>query len=39
VRWWEVDVTDYAIRALALVGLAGNVKVPSPEAQEARWAA
>jgi stearoyl-CoA desaturase (delta-9 desaturase) len=34
LRWWEIDMTWYAIRALSLVGLAWNVKVPSSEALE-----
>jgi stearoyl-CoA desaturase (delta-9 desaturase) len=34
LSWWEVDVSYYVIRALALVGLAWNLKIPSAEAQE-----
>lgn len=30
LRWFEVDVTWYAIRALALVRLARNIRVPTP---------
>jgi stearoyl-CoA desaturase (delta-9 desaturase) len=30
LRWWEVDVTFWAIQALAWVGLAHSVKVPEP---------
>jgi len=33
LRWWQVDVSYYVIRGLALVGLAWNVKVPSRDAQ------
>ena len=29
-RWWEVDVVYLTIRALAAVGLAGNVAMPRP---------
>jgi stearoyl-CoA desaturase (delta-9 desaturase) len=31
-RWWQIDVSYYVIRALALVGLAWNVKTPSTSA-------
>ena len=33
LRWWEIDISYYVIRAQALLGLAWNVKVPSKEAQ------
>jgi len=33
LRWWQIDVTYYVIRALALFGLAWQVKVPSRQAQ------
>ena len=33
LRWWEIDVSYWVIRALAFFGLAWNVKLPSPEAQ------
>jgi stearoyl-CoA desaturase (Delta-9 desaturase) len=33
LRWWQVDVSYYVIRALALLGLAGQVKLPSGQAQ------
>ena len=29
LRWWQIDVSYYVIRALALVGLAWKVKVPA----------
>jgi stearoyl-CoA desaturase (delta-9 desaturase) len=32
LRWWQLDVSYWIIRALALVGLARNVKVPSAKA-------
>jgi stearoyl-CoA desaturase (delta-9 desaturase) len=33
LRWWEIDVSYYwLIRALAAVGLAWNVKLPSKQA-------
>lgn len=33
LRWWQADVSYWVIRALALVGLAWNVKLPTAEAQ------
>ena len=33
LRWWQVDVSYYLIRLLALCGLAWNVKLPSRDAQ------
>jgi stearoyl-CoA desaturase (Delta-9 desaturase) len=33
LRWWEVDVSYWVIRALALLGLAWNVKLPTKQAQ------
>jgi stearoyl-CoA desaturase (delta-9 desaturase) len=29
LKWWEIDISGYVIRALEKVGLAWNVKVPS----------
>ena len=34
LRWWQPDASYWFIRALQLVGLAWNVKVPSKEAQQ-----
>jgi stearoyl-CoA desaturase (delta-9 desaturase) len=34
LRWWQLDVSYWIIRGLALVGLAWDVKLPSPQAQE-----
>jgi stearoyl-CoA desaturase (delta-9 desaturase) len=34
LRWWQIDVSYYLIRLLALVGLAWNVRLPSDEAQQ-----
>jgi stearoyl-CoA desaturase (delta-9 desaturase) len=31
LRWWQVDVSYYVIRLMALVGLAWKVRVPSPQ--------
>lgn len=31
LRWWEIDVSYWVLRALALVGLAWKVKLPSAE--------
>ena len=31
LRWWQLDVTYMIIRGMALVGLARDVRVPSPE--------
>ncbi len=31
LRWWQIDVSYYVIRALALVGLAWKVRVPTTE--------
>lgn len=36
LRWWEIDLAYLFIRALELVGLARRVRVPSPQAIEAR---
>ncbi|WP_020472036.1 acyl-CoA desaturase [Zavarzinella formosa] len=33
LRWWELDVSYWVIRALAFFGLAWNLKLPSKEAQ------
>ena len=33
LRWWQIDVSYWLIRVLALVGLAWNLKVPTVEAQ------
>jgi stearoyl-CoA desaturase (delta-9 desaturase) len=33
LRWWQVDVSYGVIRALALLGLAWNVKLPSRQAR------
>jgi stearoyl-CoA desaturase (delta-9 desaturase) len=33
LRWWQVDVSYWVIRTLALVGLAWNVRVPTKQAQ------
>jgi len=29
LRWWQMDVGYWVIRALSLVGLAWNVKLPA----------
>jgi len=28
LRWWQIDVSYYCIRALALLGLAWKVRLP-----------
>jgi stearoyl-CoA desaturase (delta-9 desaturase) len=33
LRWWQIDISFYVIRTLALLGLAQGVKVPSKQAQ------
>lgn len=33
LRWWQVDISYYVIRALTSVGLAWDVKLPTAEAQ------
>jgi len=33
LRWWEIDVSWWVIRVLAVFGLAWNVKLPSIQAQ------
>lgn len=33
LRWWQLDVSYYVIRALALVGLAWDVRLPTQQAQ------
>jgi stearoyl-CoA desaturase (delta-9 desaturase) len=35
LRWWQPDVSYWVIRALAVVGLARNLKLPSKAAQAA----
>jgi len=32
LRWWEIDASYWVIRALASVGLAWNIKLPSKQA-------
>ena len=36
MRWWEIDVTWFAIQLLSLIGVARGVLVPPPETQERR---
>jgi stearoyl-CoA desaturase (delta-9 desaturase) len=36
--WWQIDVSYWIIRGLALLGLASKVKVPAPEAIMAKRA-
>ena len=31
LRWWQLDVSYLIIRAMALVGLARDIRIPSPE--------
>jgi stearoyl-CoA desaturase (delta-9 desaturase) len=38
LRWWQVDVSYWVIRALAVFRLAWDVKLPSAQAQASRWA-
>jgi len=33
LRWWQIDVSYYVIRLLALLGLAWQVKIPSGQAR------
>ncbi len=33
LRWWQIDVSYWVIRTLALLGLAWNLKLPTKEAQ------
>lgn len=33
LRWWQIDVSYWLIRTLALLGLAWNLKLPTAEAQ------
>jgi stearoyl-CoA desaturase (delta-9 desaturase) len=33
LQWWQIDVSYWVIRILALLGLAWNVKLPTEEAQ------
>jgi stearoyl-CoA desaturase (delta-9 desaturase) len=35
LRWWQIDVSYYVIRALAWVHLAWDVRLPSKKAQAA----
>ena len=39
LRWWEIDISAWVIRAMEMVGLAWNVVRISPERQAARAAA
>lgn len=34
LRWWEIDVSYYVIRAMAWVGLAWNLKLPTKQARQ-----
>jgi stearoyl-CoA desaturase (Delta-9 desaturase) len=34
LRWWQIDVSYWVIRAMRLLGLAWNIKLPSKEAQQ-----
>ena len=34
LRWWQIDVSYWVIRTMALLGLAWNLKFPSKRAQE-----
>jgi len=36
LRWWQLDLSYWVIKALALLGLAWNVKVPTKKAQAAQ---
>ena len=36
LRWWQIDVSYYVIRLLALVGLAWKVRLPAPAAVAVR---
>jgi stearoyl-CoA desaturase (delta-9 desaturase) len=36
LRWWQIDFSYWVIRALELMGLAWNVKLPSKQAQAER---
>jgi len=36
LRWWELDVSAWVIRALALVGLAWDVRRPTPSELQAK---
>ena len=36
LRWWQIDINYYLIRALEIVGLAREVKRPAPEVIRAR---
>ncbi len=33
LRWWQIDVSYWVIRTMALLGLAWNLKLPTAEAQ------
>ncbi len=34
LRWWQIDVSYWVIRTMALLGLARDLKLPTVEAQE-----
>ena len=34
LRWWQIDMSYWVIRTMALLGLAWNLKLPTAEAQE-----
>lgn len=38
LRWWQIDVSYWVIRTMALLGLAWNLKLPTAETRKkARW--
>lgn len=36
LRWWEIDLSYFTIRGLALVGLASDIRIPSRDRIEAK---
>jgi stearoyl-CoA desaturase (delta-9 desaturase) len=36
LRWWQIDVSYWIIRGMALVGLASKVKLPAVQAVAAK---
>jgi stearoyl-CoA desaturase (Delta-9 desaturase) len=38
LRWWQIDISYWLIRAMKIVGLASDVKIPAPAALAAKRA-
>ncbi|HZZ44070.1 MAG TPA: fatty acid desaturase [Tepidisphaeraceae bacterium] len=36
LKWWQIDISYLFIRSMQLIGLAWNVRVPTPKAQQSK---